>query len=71
MEHGAAGTKGCLEFVGAERNLGREADAHQYGDGDQSAAARDGIDQAGDKGCSEEQRQENFRRHVELERVGT
>lgn len=47
-----------------------ESDAHQDRDGDQSAAAGDGVDQSGNKGCSEEQWQENFRRHGGSGRYG-
>jgi hypothetical protein len=55
MQHGAAGAEGCLEFVGAERYLGRETDAHQYRNSNQTAAAGDGVYQTGNESGSEQE----------------
>jgi hypothetical protein len=57
MEHGATGAEGCLKFVGAECYLGRQADPYEDRNGDQTATAGNGVNQAGNKCCCEEDRE--------------
>ena len=46
VEHGHAGAQAAAHLVGAQGQLGRQAGKQQGGDGDEAAAARDGIDEA-------------------------
>ena len=45
-QHGHAGAQAAAHLVGAQGQLGRQAGKQQGGDGDEAAAARDGIDEA-------------------------
>lgn len=49
-QQGGQSTPDGLTLVGSQGHVGREPDGQQCGHRDQSAAARDGIDGAGDQG---------------------
>ena len=50
VEHGHAGAQAAAHLVGAQGQLGRQAGKQQGGDGDEAAAARDGIEEARHEG---------------------
>ena len=54
MPRGAARTEAGLEFVRAERELGRQREAEQHGDGDKTAPAGDGIHKTRNESGEEE-----------------
>jgi len=62
----AAGTERGLQFVGAESDLGGEADGHERRNGDQPAAAGNGIDQSGKKGGCKKKQQGERVGHIPL-----